>query len=265
MDNKIGKNEVGEKSYIFTTNDIPYRNDNMNFIIKPQLQEFYQQQYMAAQQNSPPPHPYDPLPTQNLPNNSGFKQPLQQNNTFQTTQQQPHHLINILDPFIKDKITLKKRKDGLFASDTALESVIPPSIIPASRLYCILGEINHFYEREFFIYDRLIIFTSVLMVFSLFIAALFINSGDDGLSPQFLVPISMTMVFFIFYCVSAFCRYYSCPKHMNEFCSSLSNRYGNLTFKYFKGDWNRQEKIKIEYPRIHINPIVYVYVNENNN
>ncbi|EAL72161.1 hypothetical protein DDB_G0269622 [Dictyostelium discoideum AX4] len=254
-----------------------FKNENLDFIIQPQLQQFYQQQYQQQQQQ------------QNNNYNSS------NNNKDNNHQTQSHQLINIIDPFQRDKIVLRKRENGLF-STTDNESSIPPTILPMSRFYEVVDEINHYYEKEFFIYNRLIKVTLLLTMITIMLSlVLFLttdiqnennnnknnnNFGAKGkhshahahhnkskenaqLSIRFLLPLSMSIIFLIFYLITSYIRYVSCPKNMEDYCEVLSNRFSNLSFSYYSGEWGYFEKITIKFPRIHIHPVVYIYVDHN--
>ncbi|KAK5575911.1 hypothetical protein RB653_007046 [Dictyostelium firmibasis] len=245
-----------------------FKNENLDFIIQPQLQQFYQQQYQQQKQQL-------------------HQQQQQQQQQQPNSQIESHQLINILDPFQKDKIVLKKGDDGLF-STTEAETTIPPSILPMSRFYEIVDEINRYYEKEFFIYNRLIKLTFSLTLITIVLSlVLFLTSdisnnnqnavtkgkhnhhhhnksNDNGeISIRFLLPLSMSIIFLIFYLITSYIRYISCPKNMEDYCSTLSNRFSNLSFNYYSGEWGRFEKITIKFPRIHIHPVVYIYVDHN--
>ncbi|KAM9961750.1 hypothetical protein ACTFIR_004611 [Dictyostelium discoideum] len=260
-----------------------FKNENLDFIIQPQLQQFYQQQYQQQLQNN-----------NNNNSNNNNNNNNKNNNNHQT---QSHQLINIIDPFQRDKIVLRKRENGLF-STTDNESSIPPTILPMSRFYEVVDEINHYYEKEFFIYNRLIKVTLLLTIITILLSlVLFLatdiqnennnnnknnnnNFGAKGkhshththhnkskenaqLSIRFLLPLSMSIIFLIFYLITSYIRYVSCPKNMEDYCEVLSNRFSNLSFSYYSGEWGYFEKITIKFPRIHIHPVVYIYVDHN--
>ncbi|KAN0000066.1 hypothetical protein ACTFIZ_008530 [Dictyostelium cf. discoideum] len=248
-----------------------FKNENLDFIIQPQLQQFYQQQYQQQNNNY------------NKNNNNN-------NNNNINNQTQSHQLINIIDPFQRDKLVLRKLKNGLF-SKTDNESSIPPTILPMSRFYEVVDEINHYYEKEFFIYNRLIKVTLFLTIITVMLSlVLFLttdienennnnnnnNHGTKGkhghhnkskentqLSIRFLLPLSMSIIFLIFYLITSYIRYISCPKNMQDYCEVLSSRFSNLSFSYYSGEWGYFEKITIKFPRIHIHPVVYIYVDHN--
>ncbi|KAN0043182.1 hypothetical protein ACTA71_010822 [Dictyostelium dimigraforme] len=243
-----------------------FKNENLDYIIQPHLQQFYQQQYQIQKE-------------QNNDNNNI------NNNKNKNNQIDSHQLINIFDPFQKDKVVLRKNENGLFTTD--VESTIPPSILPIPRFNEIVDEINHYYEKEFFIYNRLIKLTFFLMMVTIMLSlVLFLtsdisneNNGTKGkhghghhnkskenseVSIRFLLPFSMSIIFLIFYLITSYIRYVSCPKNMEDYCCNLSNRFSNLSFAYYGGEWGYFEKITIKFPRIHIHPVVYIYVDHNN-